>query len=189
MSSVQINNLLIEDYQEQKQKKKDAENSMKRDLETKKTKEGELEATPESGTADEAIERRRKERRDRRKTNSESSCTRVEIPANIIEDDAQVSMNIRNEQESLEANEDNSKQSRRRSKNRHSEKVESFADESETRMEGTDQSARAKPKVIVPSPQGNLYIYFRIPIEQIHVFIILKHNKIRIKCFLGIPRP
>merc|ERR1711892_554654 len=101
----------------------------------------------EAVTVDETVERRKKKRRDRRKTNSESSFTKVEIPACAVDDEAKLSTNTKFDNANCEAQEDCSKQSQ---KKRQSEKVESMVSESETRMEDTAM----KPKIIVPSPQG-----------------------------------
>merc|ERR1712106_1212327 len=48
----------------------------------------------EAVTVDETVERRKKKRRDRRKTNSESSCTKVEIPPFPADDQPKQSPNI-----------------------------------------------------------------------------------------------
>merc|ERR1711970_615950 len=50
-----------------------------------------VETIPDAPVIDESAERRKKKRRDRRKTNSESSCTKVEIPQLSVNDNVQIS--------------------------------------------------------------------------------------------------
>merc|ERR1712025_909382 len=49
------------------------------------------ETISEAPVVDESVERRKKKRRDRRKTNSESSCTKVEIPQFSANDNVEIS--------------------------------------------------------------------------------------------------
>merc|ERR1712168_1287165 len=56
-----------------------------------------VESIPEAPIVDESLERRKKKRRDRRKTNSESSCTKVEIPQLSVNDDVQISNSDENQ--------------------------------------------------------------------------------------------
>merc|ERR1711970_246087 len=58
------------------------------------------ESSPDAPVVDESAERRKKKRRDRRKTNSESSCTKVEIPQLSVNDDVQISICDENQKNS-----------------------------------------------------------------------------------------
>merc|ERR1712013_441184 len=113
----------------------------------------------ETPVVDESVERRKKKRRDRRKTNSESSCTKVEIPQFLANDDVEIS-NCDN----------NKKYSDKKSSKQDKEKiVENTEGQEETEKEvnknrDTEVSTEAqdlkvlsvasKPKVVVPSPPG-----------------------------------
>merc|ERR1719312_1436213 len=120
------------------------------------------ETISEAPAVDESVERRKKKRRDRRKTNSESSCTKVEIPQFSTNDDVEISNCDNNKKHSdkksskqdkekivvnMEGQEETEKEVKRRNKNR----------DTEVSTEATDLkvlSVASKPKVVVPSPPG-----------------------------------
>ena len=121
------------------------------------------ETISETPVVDESVERRKKKRRDRRKTNSESSCTKVEIPQFSANDDVEISNCDNNKNysdkksskqekekivENTEGQEETEKEVKRRNKNR----------DTEVSTEAQDLkvlSVASKPKVVVPSPPGN----------------------------------
>ena len=127
------------------------------------------ETISETPVVDESVERRKKKRRDRRKTNSESSCTKVEIPQFSANDDVEISNCDNNKKysdkksskqdkekivENMEGQEETEKEVKRRNKNR----------DTEVSTEATDLkvlSVASKPKVVVPSPPGNCMFYYR----------------------------
>merc|ERR1711915_793633 len=107
-------------------------------------------------------------RRDRRKTNSESSCTKVEIPSMNLCDEGSSSQDHRDMKDTsvsktsheglmenkkkslapLEIQNDSSQNVQMRNQNKHSKSSKTV---SETKVE---ENKGSKPKVIVPSPQG-----------------------------------
>ena len=95
----------------------------------------------------ELVERRKKKRRDRRKTNSESSCTKVDM-SSFSTSVAESSNNMH-----LEDNKDEKAQNE-------SKQVENVEDN--IRRQVNQESNKelhekgSKPKVIVPSPQGKI---------------------------------
>jgi len=120
------------------------------------------ESSPDAPVVDESAERRKKKRRDRRKTNSESSCTKVEIPQLSVNDDVQISICDENQKnsekksskqakdktsEKMDGQEKTDKEIKRRNKNKDMEVSSEVKDLNSL-------SVANKPKVVVPSPPG-----------------------------------
>merc|ERR1719312_1910186 len=120
------------------------------------------ETISEAPVVDDSVERKKKKRRDRRKTNSESSCTKVEIPQFSANDNVEISYCDNDKKysekksskqdkekivENMEGQEETEKEVKKRNKNR----------DTEVSTEATDLkvlSVASKPKVVVPSPPG-----------------------------------
>merc|ERR1711915_978041 len=135
--------------------------------ENEKLQETECKSSAEK-PRDESMERRKKKRKDRRKTNSESSCTKVEMPSINLCDEGSSSQDHRDMKDTsvskashegsmenkkkslapLEIQNDSSQNVQMRNQNKHSKSSKTV---SETKVE---ENKGSKPKVIVPSPQG-----------------------------------